>query len=141
MPNINPQNKTLLKNIPILEDGQIYIYVLLNSPAGNVKIGKTTNLAQRLQSLSGSNGAGNTITSCFISQPTYLHSLETICHNHFEYARLSNSEWFDGTKVKFEEAVRYLEGLLNGNDYEKCNEVRKNFVQSGGILVRKEQAE
>jgi len=48
-------NISLLKSVPILEDGQMYIYVMLNSN-GNIKIGKTTNIIQRLKSLSGSNG-------------------------------------------------------------------------------------
>jgi hypothetical protein len=142
MPTIDlRRNKKILKEIPILNNEQIYIYVLENSPTGNIKIGKTTNLKQRIQSLSGSNGAGNEIVRCFYSQPTYLHTLEAICHDHFHYARFLNSEWFDGTKVKFEEVVKYLEGLLSNNDYERCNEVRKAVMQSGGFLVKKEKKE
>ena len=120
-------DKNDLKTIPILEDGQIYIYVLLNS-AGNVKIGKTTNMAQRIQSLSGSNGAGNKIIKWYCSPATYLHNIEKISHDHFSYARLSG-EWFDGIKVSFDEAVEYLKGLFTGKDYERCNELRRKIIE------------
>lgn len=65
-------NVDLLKSIPVLEDGQIYIYVILNS-IGNIKIGKTTNILQRMQSLSGSNGGG-TKNICSILFTSYMAS-------------------------------------------------------------------
>lgn len=120
-------DKKEVTTIPILEDGQIYIYVLLNS-AGNIKIGKTTNMAQRVQSLSGSNGAGNKIVNYYCSPATYLHNIEKIAHDHFGYARMSG-EWFDGIKVSFDEAVEYVDGLFSSRDYERCNELRRKVIE------------
>lgn len=120
-------DKSDLNNIPVLEDGQLYIYVLLNS-AGNVKIGKTTNMAQRIQSLSGSNGGGEAIVNYYCSPATYLYTIEKIAHEHFNYARLSG-EWFDGIKVSFDEAVEYVKSLFTSRDYERCNELRRKVIE------------
>lgn len=118
-------NKKELEKIPVLEDGQIYIYVLLNS-AGSIKIGKTTNLPNRIQSLSGSNAAGEYIVDWYCSPATWLHNIEKIAHDHFRYARMSG-EWFDGTKVQFNEAVRYIQTLFESKDYARCNELRRKI--------------
>jgi hypothetical protein len=118
-------DKKELNNISILENGQVYIYVLVNS-VGNIKIGKTTNMAQRVQSLSGSNGGGNKIVNYYCSPATYLHNIEKIAHDHFGYARLSG-EWFDGIKLSFDEVVEYVDGLFGSRDYERCNELRRKM--------------
>jgi len=121
-------NKKELNEIPVLNDGQIYIYVLKNS-VGNIKIGKTTNMAQRIQSLSGSNSAGYDIVKWYCSPTaTYLYTIEKIAHDHFNYARLSG-EWFDGIKVSFDEAVEYVKSLFTSRDYERCNELRRKIVE------------
>ena len=120
-------DKKELNNIPILDDERCYIYILKNS-AGNIKIGKTTNMAQRVQSLSASNGAGYKIIEWFVSQPTYLHNIEKIAHEHFDYARLTG-EWFDGIKVSFDEAVEYVKSLFTSRDYEHCNELRRKVIE------------
>lgn len=122
-------DKKDLEKIPVLDGKQVYIYVLLNSPAGNIKIGKTTNLAQRIQSLSGSNSAGNKIVKWYCSPATYLHNLEKICHNQFGYARIPKTEWFDGTKVNFDEVIEYVESLFISKDYERCNELRRKIIE------------
>lgn len=120
-------DKQYLNTIPVLDDGSIYIYVMLNS-AGNIKIGKTTNVAKRLQSLSGSNSGGNKIVDLWYSPATWLHNIEKIAHDHFSYARLSG-EWFDGIKVSFDCAVDYLNSLFAGKDYERCNELRRKIIE------------
>lgn len=123
----------LIVDKPILDDGSVYIYVLLNSPANNIKIGKTTNLMQRIQSLSGSNGGGNTIIDAWCSSTgTYLHTIEKIAHDHFAYARM-NGEWFDGIKVTFQEVVEYVKGLFESQDYERCNELRRKIMEKKDI--------
>ena len=119
----------LLKSIPILEDGQIYIYVMLNT-TGNVKIGKTTNIQQRLQSLSGSNGGGSKILALYCSPPTWMQSMETTCHNHYHFARIQGTEWFDGTKVNFKEIVDYVDGLFHTEKFKTCNELRRKVIES-----------
>ena len=120
-------DKKELNNIPVLDDGRTYIYVLKNS-AGNIKIGKTTNMTQRIQSLSASNGGGYKIIEWYCSPNTWLHNIEKIAHDHFAYARMSG-EWFDGSKLSFDEVVKYVEGLFCGKDYEKCNVLRKKIIE------------
>lgn len=127
---INPfiyteNNMKLLKSIPVLENGQIYIYVMLNSPDGNIKIGKTTNIYQRLTTLSGSNGAGNKIVALYCSPATWIHGIERTCHNHCDFARIPGTEWFDGNKLDFNKTVSYVNGLFYTDGYEICNELRK----------------
>jgi len=125
--------KQEIENLPILEEGQYYIYVLLNYPDGNIKIGRTSNLKQRIQSLSGSNGAGNQIIDAFWSPPTYLYTAERACHEHFHYARIPNTEWFDGTKVSFDTVKNYLRGLFLSSSYQKCNQLRRQvFLKQKG---------
>lgn len=110
----------------IAEAGQCYIYVLENYPQKNIKIGKTTNPVQRFRSLSGSNNGGNTINRVAISPMTYLYSLEKSCHCHFDRFRLYNTEYFD---ITFEEAVEFLDHLINSPSFEKCNRVRKEYYE------------
>lgn len=124
-------NIKLLKSIPVLEDGQIYIYVMLNS-LQNVKIGKTTDIVQRLKSLSGSNGGGSKITALYCSPSTWLQSIEGTCHNHYHFARIPNTEWFDGNKVDFMEVVNYVDGLFHSKGFEVCNELRKRINDNKG---------
>lgn len=122
------ENIKLLKQIPVLEDEQLYIYVMLNSPQGNIKIGKTTNIVQRLISLSGSNGGGSKITKLYCSPATYLYSIEHTCHNHYHFARIPGTEWFDGCKVDFNEVVEYVDRLFYTKGYETCNELRRKII-------------
>ena len=139
MDNQENQNKEIKiytnKNIhelaidkPPLEDGQIYIYALLNFPSCNVKIGKTTNMQHRHQSLQGSNGGGNRIVACYCSPATWIQGMEKTCHNHYEWCRIQGTEWFSGDKVKFEEVVEYIDDLFHTNGYEICNELRKQLI-------------
>ena len=116
-----------LKNVPVLEDGRVYIYVLKNS-ANSIKIGKTTNLPNRIQSLSGSNGGGEKIIDWYCSPATWLHNIEKITHDHFNHARMSG-EWFDGIKVGFDEVVDYVKSLFESDDYERCNELRRKIIE------------
>ena len=126
------ENIGLLRTIPVLDDGQIYIYVMLNS-AKNVKIGKTTDIVQRLKSLSGSNGGGSKMTSLYCSPSTWMQSMEGTCHNHYHFARIQGTEWFDGTKVDFNEVVEYVDGLFHSKGFETCNELRKKVIMEKKI--------
>lgn len=119
-------NIRLLKSIPVLDTGEIYIYVMLNT-LGNVKIGKTIDIVQRLKSLSGSNGGGSKISAIYCSPATWLQSMEETCHNHYHFARIKGTEWFDGNKVDFKEIVGYVDGLFHTDGYERCNELRKRI--------------
>ena len=120
-------NKHLLQSIVPLDDGQLYIYVILNS-ANNIKIGKTTNIANRVKSLSGSNGAGEKILKVYCSPATWLNSMEGTCHNHYHFARIDGTEWFDGRMLDFDNVVDYVSGLFYSEGYETCNELRRKVI-------------
>ena len=102
---------------------------MLNAPQGNVKIGKTKNIMQRFQSLSGSNGAGNHIVDLWVSPATWLHNIEKLCHEHFEYARIPKTEWFEGEKLSFDDAVNYASSLFSDKNYSKCNEMTRKTME------------
>ena len=130
------ENIKLLREIPVLEDDRIFIYVML-STNGNVKIGKTTNIIQRLKSLSGSNGYGEKITALYVSPfPTWMHSIEHTCHNHYHFARIPGTEWFDGSKVNFNEVVEYVDGLFYSESFERCNESRRKVIEKERMRKR-----
>lgn len=120
-------------NFEELNDGRVYIYVLKNFPQGNIKIGRSTNITQRLISLSGSNGGGNKIVNCFVSEPTYLYSLEKTLHNRFHQYRIDGTEWFDGSKLTFEEVCITLNDMFESDEYARCNEIRRRFYEAHGI--------
>lgn len=122
-------NINKLKEIPILSDGQIYIYVMLNSQ-GNIKIGKTTNIIQRLTSLSGSNGGGDKIIRLYCSPSTWIQSIEKTCHNHYDWYRIKGTEWFKGKDLNFEDVVEWVNLLFYSKDYETCNELRKDLLKN-----------
>lgn len=114
-------------DVPVLENGQVYIYILENSPQGNIKIGRSSNMQQRLQTLSGSNSGGNHITKCAVSDATWLYTLERIAHVHFAAYRIDGTEWFDGEKVPFDDVAAFVDSLFLKEEYAWCNEVRRDF--------------
>lgn len=122
-----------LREYPILDDGSIYVYIMVND-AGRIKIGKTTNIQQRYQSLCGSNSAGMEITHVCCSPSTYLHTIETIMHDKFKKYRIPSTEWFydenNSGELTFKNVVRELHSLFSSSEYQKCNDVRKKIVES-----------
>ena len=125
-----------LKDIPILEEPQLRIYVFLNEE-GKIKIGKTKNIYQRYLSLCGSNSRGVKLTDCMVTPSTYLYTLESHMHDKFARYRIPNTEWFfdkeDPTGKKlFENACKELKLLFSSNDYKKCYELRKSMCQKVG---------
>lgn len=123
-----------LKDIPILEDPMLRIYIMLNQE-GKVKIGKTKNIYQRYLSLCGSNSQGIKITNVCCSPSTYLYTLETIMHNKFDKYRISNTEWFynkedSSGEMLFKTACEELRLLFSSASYKKCNEIRKGYWES-----------
>lgn len=119
----------------VADENQLYIYVLQNYPQGNIKIGRTTNPAQRFRSLSGSNNGGNKILRVAISPMTYLYSIETTLHAHFNRNRIPNTEYFE--KLSFEEVVKYVDKLFNSTSYERCNKIRKEFYEKNPDRIPK----
>lgn len=119
----------------IADENQLYIYVLQNYPQGNIKIGRTTNPIQRFRSLSGSNNGGNRILRVAISPMTYLYSLESNCHTHFDRHRIPNTEYFE--KLEFEEVVKYLDNIFNSSSYNRCNQIRKDYYEKNPNMIPK----
>lgn len=111
---------------------QIYIYVIENSE-GKIKIGKTTNPANRINSLSGSNTGGASIVRVAVmEEPTYILTLEDTLHNHYNYQRIPNTEWFEG--LIFDEVITYINGLLQSKQFDTCTKVRKDLLIRRGLL-------
>ena len=126
-----------LKDIPILKEPQLRLYVMLDKE-GKVKIGKTKNIYQRYLSLCGSNSRGVEIIYVCCSPPTYLYTLENIMHDKFDNYRIPKTEWFYDEKdpsgeTLFEKACEKLKLLFSSADYKKCNETRKMFSKVGDI--------
>lgn len=124
----NIRTGTPIKEMNVLEAPMMYIYIM-NTENGKVKIGKTTNIAQRCQSLSGSNSQGNPITAVYCSKATSLYTIERIMHDRFIKYRLENTEWFidedDVTKTRlFNMACKELENLFKSPSYNRANDVR-----------------
>ena len=128
-----------LKELPVLDNGRYYIYVMLNSPQQNIKIGITTNILQRLQSLSGSNSGGNKIVKLAVSDPTYVISSEKAFHNHYDRYRIPNTEWFDGNKLNFEDVVNFIDKQFQMKSYETCNKLRKELYEKEQEKIKQEE--
>ena len=125
--------KEELKNIPILEEPMVYIYIMLNE-MGKIKIGKTKDMYKRYLSLCGSNGQGVEICRGYCSPATFLHSIERIMHEKFDKYRIPNTEWFydksdESGVILFNKAMNELELLFSSAEYERCNETRKRLYE------------
>lgn len=107
-----------------LTDNSYYLYVFENYPQKNIKIGKSRNPKQRMASLSGSNNGGNVISRVIIFPPTYIPFLERMIQNHFHRFRLGRTEYFSG--ITFEEALNFVTGVYDSNDYQTTNQRYKN---------------
>ena len=130
---INSRTGKDLSTYSKLIDGQIYIYILQNS-LGKVKVGITTDIEQRLQNLSGSNGQGISIDKCYLSPATYLNTIEGIMHNRMNKYRIPNTEWFyynedPSGEILFDSAIELMEKLLNSKNYDLCNNLRKEYKE------------
>lgn len=119
-------------DLPALTDGRLYLYVIQNEPQGNIKIGRTTNIKQRLRSLSGSNTGGNQIVRIAVSTDTYLYTLERLTHEAFKKYRIDGTEWFHGEDLRFEDVCAYIDSLFTHKSYALCNSVRKDFIARHG---------
>ena len=126
----NSKNIIELKELPVLDNGSYYIYCMLNSPAHNIKIGITTNIVQRLQALSGSNGGGNKIIKLWLSDPTFVVNAEKAFHEKFARYRIEGTEWFEGSKLTFEEVITEMENQFNTKSYKACNKIRKELAEN-----------
>ena len=125
-------NLTALNSMKETDQYRIYIYVIENSE-GKIKIGKTTNPSKRIDSLSGSNAGGASITRVAVmEEPTYILTLEETLHTHYNYARIPNTEWFNG--LIFNDVVAYIDDLLKSKQFDTCTKVRKDLLIKRGLL-------
>lgn len=125
-------NISSLKLLSSVPDYQMYIYVILNSEE-RLKIGKTTNPLQRIISLSGSNTGGSKICKiACLEEPTYVLTLETVLHTHYNKNRIHGTEWFKD--IDFYEVVKYINELLSGSSYDKSNNIRKEILIKNNII-------
>ena len=134
------KNISMLKDIPVLDNGQLYVYVMLNYPQGNIKIGKTTNIQQRLQSLSGSNCGGSKIIKLYCSPATWVQSIETALHSYYHKYRIKGTEWFKGEDLVFNDVVEYVNSLFYTESYNTCNEIRKKIIEKERAKLAEKKA-
>lgn len=139
---INLRTGEELKDVKKLSPPMLYIYIM-NTESGKIKIGKTTNIARRYQSLSGSNSQGNPITSVYCSKATSLYTIERILHDRFNKYRLTDTEWFfdkdDETRDRlFNRACNELENLFASKGYNLSNDLRIKAFYEGLKMVPKE---
>ena len=107
-----------------MKDNIYYIYILEND-ANLIKIGITKDFNQRLVSLSGSNGGGHKIINQFVSESTYLYSLERVMHTHFSKNRINGTEWFKD--LNFSDVVYILLNYFKKPEYIHANNLRKQL--------------
>lgn len=119
----NKENIHSLKDLKSVPETMMYIYVIENSDS-RIKIGKTTNPLQRIISLSGSNTGGAKIhrIAC-MENPTYILTLESTLHSHYDFKRIKGTEWFND--INFDDVVDYINSLISKPSYELCEELRK----------------
>lgn len=116
---------TKLKNLPTYANtyDKGYVYIIDNGE--NIKVGSTTNLYERMVSLSNSNGGGFTIKQLYYSPACYIYkSLEKAMHIKLKKYSIIG-EWFHG--ITFEHVCNKLNILLNSDDFKRCEEAKMNY--------------
>lgn len=113
----------------------MYLYVLENSQ-GNIKIGKSSNIKERIKSLSNSNSGGNKLIRVAISPPTYITFLERTLHEHYHTYRL-DGEWFDGHKISFEDIVEFIDTKIFNDGFQARDLRYKKIVED---KIKKQKA-
>lgn len=113
-----------LKGLKKLKNGKAYNYILLFS-SGNIKIGLTTDIENRIQQLSNSNSGGYKLENYYISKPNYIaNTVEKYMHFLYKNNRVEG-EFFEN--LNFEDVCNTLENIMNSNDFKISNQVRKEF--------------
>ena len=104
-----------LKNIESYSDKLLgYVYVINNG--NNIKIGCTSNLYQRIKSLSNSNSGGNAI----------YKTIERLMHEKFHKYN-TTGEWY--TDIDFITVCNYLDQLCTSESFARCDKERRLFNQ------------
>lgn len=125
----------IIKEERLEDKSQFYLYVLENSQ-GNIKIGKSSNIKERIKSLSNSNSGGNKLIRIAISPPTYITFLEKTLHEHYHTYRL-DGEWFDGHKISFEDIVEFIDTKIFNDSFQARDLRYKKIVED---KIKKQKA-
>lgn len=125
----------IIKEERLEDKSQFYLYVLENSQ-GNIKIGKSSNIKERIRSLSNSNSGGNKLIRVAISPPTYITFLERTLHEHYHTYRL-DGEWFDGHKISFEDIVEFIDTKIFNDGFQARDLRYKKIVED---KIKKQKA-
>jgi hypothetical protein len=125
----------IIKEERLEDKSQFYLYVLENSQ-GNIKIGKSSNIKERIKSLSNSNSGGNKLIRVAISPPTYITFLERTLHEHYHTYRL-DGEWFDGHKISFEDIVEFIDTKIFNDGFQARDLRYKKIVED---KIKKQKA-
>lgn len=115
-----------LKNIESYSDKLLgYVYVINNG--NNIKIGCTSNLYQRIKSLSNSNSGGNVILDIYYSPANAIYkTIERLMHEKFHKYN-TTGEWY--TDIDFITVCNYLDQLCTSESFARCDKERRLFNQ------------
>lgn len=115
-----------LKNIKNFED-KLYGYVYVIDNGINVKIGCTSNLYNRMKSLSNSNSGGNVIKEIYYSPSSPIYrTIEKLMHEKFSKYN-SVGEWYKD--ISYKNVCNYLDALCNSPGFKRCSEERERFIE------------
>lgn len=118
-------SKTIVTEQSETEIPKLYNIYVLQNDEGYIKIGITQNFGQRLASLSGSNSAGHKIEKYYVSEPTYLETLERVMHDIYVANRIDGTEWFKD--LAFDDVVKTLKDITASKSYLLCMQIRQQY--------------
>lgn len=117
---------TSLKNMPALTDGLAYNYAFLMS-SGNIKIGRSTDVYNRLKQLSNSNSGGYSVVNFCISPPNYISkTMEKTLHNLYKDYRVEG-EFF--ANLDFDDVCKMFSELFQSESFKNANENRRQYYE------------
>ena len=108
-------------------DGRLVQVYIIENDGGYIKIGVSSDVETRLESLSGSNGGGHKIVRSWISPNTYLYSVERALHLHYDKNRIEGTEWFKD--LDFDEVCEFANEVFASKEHQKLNELRKAYYR------------
>lgn len=116
-----------IPDLPPLKDGRIYNYILLFD-SGNLKIGISTDVKQRIKQLSNSNSGGFKLINYNITPPNYIAStLEKYLHYIFREYKVEGEFFKD---LDFNEVCKKCDEIMHSDEFVRCNEIRKDFIKT-----------
>lgn len=112
-----------------IDDNLGYIYILENEY--RVKIGRTSRPGHRVQELNNSNSGGLQLKRMTVIGPMYIDkTIESLLHEKFK-ANRDNGEWF--VNISYEDIVNKAIDICTSDEFIKCNNVRKLFIENNNL--------